>query len=73
MGPRKILWPRARQSHNPALDVAMVWTSLLVTGLRALVVKSVLYDRLVTIAPCALTSAPMLPPYVKILAPPMVE
>jgi len=45
----KILWPRARQSHNPAVDVAMVWSSLWVTGLRALEAKSVIYDCLVTI------------------------
>ena len=48
MGPRKILWPKARQSHNEALDVAMVWSSLWVTGLCALGEKSVIYDCLVS-------------------------
>jgi len=50
-GACKILWRRARQSHNQAVDVAMVWSSLWVTGLRALGAKSVIYDCLVTIAP----------------------
>ena len=59
---QKILWPRARQSHNPALDVAMVWSSLLVTGLRALGAKSVIYDCLVTIAPLYPDLCPLLPP-----------
>ena len=60
-GACEILWPRARQSHNPAMDVAMVWSSLWVTGLHALGAKSVIYDCLVTIAPCALTSASCCP------------
>jgi len=33
-GTRKILWPRAWQSHNPALDMAMVWSSLWVACTR---------------------------------------
>jgi len=56
-------------------DVAMVWSSskysLWVTGLCALGAKSVIYDCLVTIALCALPSAPCSPPYVIFLAPPM--
>ena len=72
-GARKILWPRPRQSHNPALDVAMVWSSLWVTGLRALGAKSVIYDCLVTIAPLYPDLCPLLPPYVRILAPPVLR
>ena len=62
MRPRKILWPRSPQGHNPALDVAMVWSSskysLWVTQLHALGAKSVIYKCLATIALCALISAP---------------